>query len=125
VAAFYLDHDVASDVGRLLREAGHDVVTVRELGTTRQGDEQHVLAAMQQGRLLVSLNRNHYMLLHLAWQAWSQAWGSPSRHRGILLLPHALPSLTAAWIGDLLSRRWLLENACYVCDHHGRWAPIT
>ncbi|GEM_PF-5966853 len=49
MAAVYLDRDVASDVVRLLRQAGHDVATARELGTTRDGDERHVLAAPARG----------------------------------------------------------------------------
>ena len=125
MAVCYLDHDVASDVARLLRQSGHDLVTVREPGTTRDGDERHVLAAAQAGRVLVSLNRKHYLLLHLAWQAWSSAWGTTSQHSGMLLLPHAAPAETVKRIINLLSTDQPMAGCCYECDIHGRWSGVS
>jgi len=113
VAAFYIDHDVANEVGRLLRGDGHDVVTVRELGTTRAGDDEHLLAAAQAGRTLLSHNRKDFLLLHGAWQRWSQAWSAASTHSGILLLPQMRPLDAVDALADLLRSAEPLENALF------------
>lgn len=79
MAAFYLDHNVAVQVAHMLRAAGHDIVTARDLGLDHASDDEHLLTAAQQVRILVSHNRADFVLLHTAWQRWTAAWQAGQR----------------------------------------------
>ena len=50
----------------LLRELGHDVVTVQEAGFAgqAQSDEEVLAYAVREGRILVTLNRRHFIAQH-------------------------------------------------------------
>lgn len=120
MADLYLDHNVAIPLAPLLRGAGHTVVTARELALEHAGDDEHVLNAAQQRRILVTHNRADFVLLHAAWQRWSTAWRVSERHAGILILPQplAVPRMGQAII-DFLQRGQAIENELY------EWRPST
>ncbi len=50
-----------------LRKAGHDVVTIQEAGHAdqAQSDEEVLAYAVRTKRILVTLNRRHFIALHL------------------------------------------------------------
>lgn len=91
MASFYTDHNVALQVALLLRQAGHTAVTARDLGLERAGDDVHLLMAAQHGWMLVTHNRQHFILLHDAWLRWFHAFEVSVRHAGVLLPPHGFP----------------------------------
>ena len=86
MAALYLDHGVALAVIAPLQNAGHDVLTVKNLGLRAAGDDHHLLAAAHLGRILVTYDAD-FILLHNAWRRWSADWGVSPRHSGILITP--------------------------------------
>lgn len=51
---FLLDHNVCASVGRVLRELGHDVVTVTDILFQEAEDQIVATAAVQEQRILVS-----------------------------------------------------------------------
>jgi len=65
---FLGDHNLARPAVVRLRDAGHDVVTTRQLGFGRASDA--------------------FLLLE-AWRQWSVAWGINRRHADIIVLPQA------------------------------------
>ncbi|MGI8855688.1 MAG: DUF5615 family PIN-like protein [Thermomicrobiales bacterium] len=71
----------------LLRTAGHDSVTARELRMEAAGDDEHLLVAAKTDRILVTYNVKDFRLLHDAWQRWSGDWNVARRHAGILIIP--------------------------------------
>jgi hypothetical protein len=87
LADFYIDNDVALEVARLLNVSGHTAVTARDVGREGDRDEEQLLVASQQGHIFLTHNEADFVLLHDAWQRWSEAWGVPARHAGILIVP--------------------------------------
>jgi predicted nuclease of predicted toxin-antitoxin system len=67
---FFFDHDVPADAARVLRQEGHDVVELRDVLPIDSTDRDVLMCARQQGRLLVTCNRDDF--LHLV-----QIDGSP------------------------------------------------
>lgn len=55
---FKLDENLSSSVAELFRSAGHDTVTVREQGLQSAPDERVFVVAAQEGRTLVTLDRD-------------------------------------------------------------------
>ena len=117
----YLDNCVARQVAHRLNAAGYDVVTAAELGLRSAPDGRQLLVATQQNRVLVSHNASHFELLHDAWHRWSQAWGTPVQHAGILVLQHARPEMEARYIGEIMASGWPLANELYRWRVHGGW----
>ena len=64
MAYFYLDNDVARECADDLRAYGHDVITTRELSRARATDDEQLLFAAQQGRILFTHNWRDFLLLH-------------------------------------------------------------
>ncbi len=93
VADFYLDHNVSSMLGTLLRRRGHSVVSAREIGQERGDDAEHLFIAAQQQRIVVTHDREDFTLLHRAWLRWSAGWHVSASHSGILIIPQP-PRLT-------------------------------
>ncbi len=89
MASLYIDNDVAVGVAVLLRGAGHQAVTTRDLGRTRASDAAQLLTAAQRNWIFVTHNANDFALLHDGWRRWSEAWGVPAQHAGIVVLPQA------------------------------------
>lgn len=60
---FLLDQDVYAVTARFLRELGHDVLTVAEIGLHQAEDEALLLFAQQQQRILVTRDRDYGQLV--------------------------------------------------------------
>jgi hypothetical protein len=125
VARFHLDHNVSRWLAPRLRTAGHDAVTARDAGLEQAGDDEQLLTAAQQVRILLTHNRRHYALLHDAWRRWPAAWAvAAPPHAGILVLDPADEDVLAA----ALLRAFLatappapLANALYWWRSPGGW----
>ena len=84
MASFYLDEHVSRDVQRLLALDGHDAAHAVDLGNRSRSDPEHLLAAAESGRILVTYNRRDFRELHRFWVALN-TWGNlDQRHGGIL-----------------------------------------
>ncbi|MDS3860833.1 DUF5615 family PIN-like protein [Thermosynechococcaceae cyanobacterium BACA0444] len=56
---FLLDQDVYALTARFLVELGHDVVLVSQLGLSQASDEQILLTAQEQHRILITRDRDY------------------------------------------------------------------
>jgi hypothetical protein len=66
VARLLADENFPLPVSEELRALGHDVVTLEELGKSDQRlpDEEVLQLATEQGRVVLTLNRRHFVRLH-------------------------------------------------------------
>jgi predicted nuclease of predicted toxin-antitoxin system len=62
---FLLDQDVYAITARLLQQSGHDVTTASELGLSRAADSELLVVAAQQGRIMVTRDRDYGGLVFL------------------------------------------------------------
>jgi predicted nuclease of predicted toxin-antitoxin system len=77
MARLYMDEQFPKVVSQLLREMGHDVLTVQEAGKGNLGipDEDVLAFAIGENRAVVTLNRDDFIRLHR----------SDSQHCGIIV----------------------------------------
>jgi predicted nuclease of predicted toxin-antitoxin system len=66
MARFYADEQFPLPVAELLRNLGHDVLTVQEAGNANQRipDEQVLAFAVSQERAILTINRIDFIRLH-------------------------------------------------------------
>lgn len=127
MADFYLDHNVATELGRLLVGLGHTSRTADELGLAAADDDEHLLLASENGWIFVTNNKKDFTLLNGAWNRWAAAWGVAPQHAGILVMPQEstdfLPRSIVAQAIDDLVRSVALSNACYQWRPSSGWQP--
>lgn len=66
MARLYADEHFPRRLTQLLRELGHDVLTVQEAGKAEQRipDEDVVTFAIEHERAVITMNRRHFVRLH-------------------------------------------------------------
>ena len=77
MASFYTNETFPIKVAQYLRQMGHDVLTSHEAGKANQRipDEEVLAFATQSGRILLTLNRWDFIVLHT----------NSAQHAGILV----------------------------------------
>ena len=80
-----LDEDISPDVAAILRSMGVDATSVHEAGRQAFSDREQLELASAEGRVLVTRNRNDFILL--TQEFFSK--GLP--HAGVLILPWTVP----------------------------------
>lgn len=78
----------------------------------------HLAEAAEAGRILITHNRNDFILLHRAWHRWSRRWGVYRLHAGILIIPqmpHWQPAQAAAEI-ETIVRQASIDGELYAYD---------
>jgi predicted nuclease of predicted toxin-antitoxin system len=62
----YANENFPQPVVEELRRLGHDVLTIQESGKAGQAvpDEEVLATAVEKGRILLTLNRKHFLRLH-------------------------------------------------------------
>lgn len=93
---FFIDHCVPTSVVQVLRDAGHDVLILREHIRPDSDDVAVVTKAEELGAILISLNGDFADITMYP----------PSRYRGIIALqvrnhPEVIPSLTRRLVNYL------------------------
>jgi uncharacterized protein with PIN domain len=83
--ALYLDECVDQRLAAALRALGYDVLTVQDAHRESEEDEDQLLYATIQGRMLLS----HNQLDFRRWHATFERAGWP--HGGIILIPQTVP----------------------------------
>ncbi len=73
---FFLDHDVPSDIGSLLRHWGHEATNLRDVLEITAPDEAVFAYVCEHTSTLVTCNRNHFLALA----------GSNPSHPGVIIL---------------------------------------
>lgn len=66
MARFYSNENFPLPVVENLRALGHDVLTIQEMGKANQAieDDEILNFAYREGRILLTLNRRHFIRLH-------------------------------------------------------------
>jgi hypothetical protein len=69
----YFDEDVAPIVYKSLRARGFDCESALELGRRQIADEDHLQYAIERGRILISHNREDYIVISERWRKLKRA----------------------------------------------------
>ena len=75
----------------------------RVLGREGSTDDEQLLVASQDGRILVTHSEQDFILLHYTWQRWAAAWGVTAQHAGILIVPQGRRH-GIKWAADAISQ---------------------
>lgn len=112
----YLDEDILPDLARVLRSAGHDVVSAHETGALGLTDEEQLERAAADDRALLTFNFHDFLRIGREWFLAGR-W-----HAGIVVSYHQyrrqeLRELTrnvSRILSDLSAGD--LENAVWILD---------
>jgi len=78
---FYFDTHIAKAVATQLRDKGLDVIRCEDVGMASATDEEHLIYATEQARIMVSQD-DDFTKLHYQWVADAR------EHAGIMYIPH-------------------------------------
>jgi hypothetical protein len=124
VARFHIDQNAPGlALAALLRQAGHDAVTARDLQMATALDAEHLVVAARDQRILVSRDKD-YLELHAGWHLWAADWQVRPRreHAGILIIDSHWDAATAAHeIILFLSRHAYMANRLYRYEPGHGW----
>ncbi len=93
---FFLDHDVPADLALLLRARGHDTVRLSEALPVETPDERVWASACAERRILITCNRQHFLALAAATEAYPGLIILNRRRTRIAEMSHVLALLANA-----------------------------
>ena len=79
---FYLDENMSSKIGEIMRSLGAEAVSAHEVAMVGASDEEQLDFAARQGRCLVTFNRNDFIELSRLYLDSGRA------HSGVIIVPH-------------------------------------
>ena len=82
---FYLDEHLSQQIAVVARARGLDVISSHECGRDKLPDDEQLRLAAEEGRCLVTRDRDDFVALTL--QFFAQRWP----HAGVLIVPKSLP----------------------------------
>ena len=100
---FYLDEDLSGRIAEIARDMGVDIVTAQECGNLGADDDVHLAFAAQEGRCVVTRNRDHFVALTVKFLEEERP------HAGVLVVPYTMPSDRFSQIAGAIAQ--------YDCDH--------
>jgi hypothetical protein len=95
---YYLDEDISPRVAELLRGKKIDAVSAHEKEMIGASDEKQLMAAVQDGRVMVTRNRNDFILLTVRF------FEDLKPHHGLVIIPHSIPGHDFSLMARLLAR---------------------
>lgn len=75
----YLDEDIPPVLARLLRDAGYDAVSVHDVGAIGLSDDEQLVRASADARVLVSCNYRDFIAIGRDWAREGR------RHSGVIV----------------------------------------
>ncbi|MGI8688437.1 MAG: DUF5615 family PIN-like protein [Thermomicrobiales bacterium] len=89
MARLHIDQCLSWRVAHELRMRGHDARQAAEIAMHAADDDEHLIVAARDQRIIVTENEDDFALLHDAWIRWQRAWHIPAhwRHAGIIIVP--------------------------------------
>ena len=94
---YYLDEDISPKVAELLRGMGVDAVSAHEKGMLGVSDEEQMMAAAKEERVLVTRNRDDFIMLTVRF------FEDLKSHHGLIIIPHSIPGSNFSLLARLLS----------------------
>lgn len=81
---YLIDEDLSTEIAEIGKRLGLDVVSVQEVGWRGWSDEEHLVQAAEDGRCVVTANRNHF-------ESWTSEFFYANRpHAGVLIVRESL-----------------------------------
>ena len=94
----YLDEDISPRVAALLREKGVNAVSAHEKELKGASDEEQLITAVNEERVMVTRNRNDFIALTVRF------FQDLKPHCGLIIVPHSIPGSNFMLLADLLSK---------------------
>jgi hypothetical protein len=118
----YFDENVSHSLITLLQHDNHRILTAGTLGLSgRRSDIEQLITATEQSALLITHNTADFKLLHLAWYALAQRWGSAEQHAGILILRQLPTKDLHQPLASFLNARNSLRGTCWTWFPPAGW----
>jgi len=95
---YLIDEDLSHEVAEAARGLGLDAVSVQELGRRGLSDAAQLAFSIQEGRIIVTRNRDDFLALLVA------AFGAGQEAPGVLVVPHTIPGSPASLAAHALLR---------------------
>lgn len=94
----YLDEDISPKVSAILRKKRIDAVSAHETGMLEASDEQQLSFAADNGRTMVTRNRDDFITLTV------QFFEALKPHKGLIIVPHTIPGSEFGKLASLLAK---------------------
>lgn len=91
---FYLDENLSTEIAKMLRAQGVDVISAHEVGNERLSDRAQLRYAAREGRAIVTRDVTDFPRLAL------EAIAANTEHAGIILVSPRVPSREFSTIAD-------------------------
>jgi predicted nuclease of predicted toxin-antitoxin system len=110
---YVIDEDLATDIARIGRRIGLDVISVHEIDREGWTDEEQLAEAAAEGRCIVTGNRGDFEDLT------EEFYNSGRPHAGVVIVQGALRSANPAAVAhalrvfDRTSGRFAMEYVCH------------
>ena len=93
----YIDEDISPKVAEILRKREVDATSAHETGMLEASDEEQLKFASNEGRAMVTRNRNDFITLTV------QFFESLKPHNGLIIVPHTIPGSEFSKLATLLA----------------------
>jgi hypothetical protein len=94
---FYLDEPLSPKIAAILQKRGLDAVSAHDVKMTGAGDDEQLDFAAQQGRCLVTFNRNDFIQLTRIYM------DSARPHHGVIIIPYTFKGNEFSRIAEALA----------------------